>query len=61
MFAIACSAWAAGSPMPTFDRRFEILSDLAAHEHRAAARDHGLAQIVVELLFRVGIAGIELT
>src|SRR3569833_590154 len=40
-------------------RGIELLPDLSAHEHHAAAGDHGLAQIIVELLLRIGIPGGE--
>ncbi|KAG0924697.1 hypothetical protein G6F31_019022 [Rhizopus arrhizus] len=39
--------------------RVQVLADLPAQEDGTAARDDGLAQIVVELLFRVGCLGIE--
>src|SRR5216683_4194531 len=41
-------------------RRVEILSDLTAHEYKAALGDHGLAQIVVEALLGIGVLGVEL-
>ena len=38
----------------------EILADLAAHEHHRPVRDHDLAEIIVELLLRIGFPGVEL-
>ena len=38
----------------------EILPDLAAHEHQRAARLDHLAEVVVEPLLGVGVAGVEL-
>ena len=61
MFDMAWSAWRGGIAHADADRRIEILPDLAAHEDHAAARDDGLAQIVVELLLRIGIARVEFT
>ena len=43
------------------DRGIEVLPNLPADEDRAAAGDDRLAQIVVELLLRIGCTRIELT
>src|SRR5713101_6576085 len=40
-------------------RAVEVLADLAPNEHHAAFRYHGLAQIVIEALFGIGVLGIE--
>ena len=37
----------------------QVLADLAAHKHHKAARHHGLAQVVVEFLLRLGGARVE--
>src|SRR5258708_19600353 len=42
------------------ERGVEILSELGAHEHHSTPCHDGLAQVVVELLFRVGIPRVEL-
>jgi hypothetical protein len=36
-----------------------VLADLAPNEHHAAFRHHGLAQIIIEALFGIGVLGIE--
>jgi hypothetical protein len=41
-------------------RRIEILRALAAQKDHRAARDDGLAEVIVELLFRVGVLRVEL-
>ena len=38
----------------------EVLGALAAQKHGPAARHHGLAQVVVELLLWIGVLGVEL-
>jgi len=43
------------------DRGVEILAHLTANEDRRTPGHHRLAQIVVELLLRIGIAGVEFT
>ena len=44
---------------PTDSRRVEVLADLAAQVDGVAG-DHGLAEVVVERLLRVGVPGVEL-
>ena len=58
MLSIACSACPAGSPTATLSRDVQILRDLAAQVH-GVTRDHALAQVVVEVLLGVGVAGVE--
>ena len=50
-----------GIANPDVDRRVEVLPHLTADKDGAAASDHGLAQVIVELLLGIGIARIELT
>ena len=59
MFAMALAVWAAASPGCSDCARVEILGHLAAQEHHGAPGDHRLAEIVVELLLRIGVPGVE--
>ena len=58
MLAIACSVCASTSPIADGLAGVEVLADLAAHVDRVAG-DDGLAQVVVEVLLGVGVAGVE--
>jgi uncharacterized protein YgfB (UPF0149 family) len=41
-------------------RGFNLLRALAAQEDRGAAGDDGLSEVVVQFLFGIGVAGVEL-
>ena len=58
MLAIARSAWASTSPIPTRLAGVQILADLAAQVDGVAG-DDGLAEIVVEVLLGVGVPRVE--
>jgi hypothetical protein len=45
---------------PHVERGIEVLPNLAPNEHRPPPRDHGLTQIVVEILFGICVPRVEL-
>jgi hypothetical protein len=56
---MACSVWPCRIANGHAFGRVEILANLAPHEHHCSARHDGLAEIIVQILLRVGVFGVE--